>query len=95
MTEKMDINTEVILIQNQLNRILGHQKNAEDKFLLVEQKFDKLFDLLHKEKDARMAANSDIKGELHGRINGIIFSILGGAALFIGGIITWVITKPS
>lgn len=83
--EPMDMQTEVVLIQNQLERILGHHEKFEESF-------EKLFDLVTDERTDRMNSIASIKDELHGRINAILFSILGGAGLFIAGIITWVVT---
>jgi hypothetical protein len=51
---------------------LDHHENFE-------QLIKRILDKQEKEKDERVSQSSLIKDELHGRINKIIFSVLGGS----------------
>jgi|JI10StandDraft_1071094.scaffolds.fasta_scaffold515820_3 hypothetical protein len=87
------IEAEILLIQSQLERILGHHDKFERKLDSMGLDIADTKKIINQEKEKRMDAIAAIKDELHGRINTILVSILGGASLFITGIITWVVTR--
>jgi hypothetical protein len=82
--------TQIVVMQNTLDRILGHHDEFKDNFSSLNKNVAELIQVIHREKTERMSAIYAIKDELHGRINKILFSILGGAVLFIVGIVTFV-----
>lgn len=82
---------EIAQIKTTLDRILVHHDDFKKMFEKMDGKLDDVSKQVHGEETARMKSVETIKDELHGRINQILFSILGGAALFVGGIIMWII----
>lgn len=93
--ENLTTDQELIFIKSSMKRILEHHVDFKNTFKDVTQKIDGLIDIIHKEKTDRLEKMGEIKNELHGRINTMIFSFLGGSLVFIGGIVTWVITRTS
>lgn len=90
---KIDSETiiEITEIKTILERILDHHNEFKSKFDKMDSKVSEMIDSIHDEKTERLESIQSIKDELHGRINTIMFSILGGAGLFVMGIVMWLI----
>lgn len=86
-------NIEIVQIKSTLERILDHQVEFKNSFKLTNGKIDGLHERINSEEKRRLEHVQSIKDEIHGRINMILFSILGGAGLFITGVIMFVLER--
>lgn len=91
MAEKFNPELEIMQINSTLDRILNHHDEFKKSIQAIGNKLEEINTRLHNEETTRLTNNQSIKDELHGRINQILFSILGGAGLFVAGIIMWII----
>lgn len=89
---KLSIEAEILLMNQKIQRILDHHIEFKDDIFAIRESIDSIKSSQHKEEVNRLAENSEIRNELHGRINQILYSILGGAFLFLSGIALWIVT---
>lgn len=89
--EFYDSKLEIMQIKSTLDRILTHHDEFKTLFKEIGTKIEAIGTQVHEEETDRISSMQSIKDELHGRINQILFSILGGAGLFVVGIIMWII----
>lgn len=75
------------------DRILDHHKAFGERLETLDEKVSSIVERVHGESLSRMHSLDDIKKELHGRVNSILVSITGGAALFILGVIMFLLEK--
>lgn len=82
---------DMVAMKSDQKRILEHHEKFYNMFSRVEQTLGTLNDKIHEIQKANLSESQKIKDELHGRINMILFSILGGAFMFIAGVVMWVV----
>lgn len=86
---------DVIVMQNDIRRILDHHSEFRKLFSSMNEKLNEVVKSVYDEKSDRLKSLDEIKDQIHGRINMILFSILGGAIMFISGIVMWVIQSKA
>lgn len=91
VAEKFNAELEIMQINTTLDRLLIHHDDFKKSISAIGSKLEEINNRLHNEETSRLTNIQSIKDELHGRINQILFSILGGAGLFVAGIIMWII----
>lgn len=92
---KFDIDIEITTINSTLDRILNHHVEFKDMFKSMASKMEGITTIISQEKLERTDAINEIKDQLHGRINTILFRILGGVGMFVLGIIMWLIQNKN
>lgn len=95
MAEKFNAELEIMQINTTLDRILNHHQEFKNGFDKFGNKIDLIMERINSVDKDRIESiqniKDEIKSEFRSEFKNIYLSIIGGAMMFIGGIIMWII----
>lgn len=95
VAEKFNPELEIIQINTTLDRILNHHQEFKQGFDKFGSKIDLIMDRINAVDKDRIESmqiiRDELKTEFRSEFKNIYLSIIGGAMMFIGGIIMWII----